>query len=170
MRIRRAIPDDAAALADFARAAFVATFGHIYRPADLATFLAGSYGADIQHGEITAPDRLTLVGEDGRGFVGYAQAGPLGLPFHPGVRRAAELKRLYLHADVFGAGLADRLMDGVEAWARGRGVEDLYLGVWALNARARAFYRRRGFTVVGRYIFRVGAHEDDERIMRRALG
>ena len=56
------------------------------------------------------------------------------------------------------------------ARARARAVEDIYLGVWALNARAQRFYRRHGFEIVGRYVFRVGAHEDDERIMRRALG
>ncbi len=170
MRVRNAREEDAAGLAALARDTFVATFGHIYKPADLATFLAASYGADIQQAEILAPDRLTLVAEDGARLVAFAQAGPLGLPIDPGARRAAELKRLYLCPEFFGAGLADRLMAGVEAWARARAVEDIYLGVWALNARAQRFYRRHGFEIVGRYVFRVGAHEDDERIMRRALG
>lgn len=158
------------ALAQIAQETFLATFGHLYRPQDLAIFLAQSYGPEIQRAEIAAPDRLTLVAEDEGRFAGFAQAGPLGLPIDPVGRRAVELKRLYLRADYFGAGLADRLMAGVESWARSTGADELYLGVWAENGRAQKFYRRHGFEVVGRYVFRVGAHEDDERIMRRSLG
>jgi ribosomal protein S18 acetylase RimI-like enzyme len=169
MRIRSARQEDAACVAELARDTFVATFGHIYSSDDLATFLAASYSPEIQRAEICASDRLTLVAEDRSRLVAFAQAGPLGLPIDPGARRAAELKRLCLQSAFFGTGIADGLMAGVEAWARARAVEDLYLGVWALNGRAQRFYRRHGFEIVGRYIFRVGADEDDERIMRRAL-
>ncbi|MDH5256016.1 MAG: hypothetical protein OEW72_08895, partial [Gammaproteobacteria bacterium] len=39
---RRATPGDAVALAGLARETFVETFGHLYRPADLAAFLEKS--------------------------------------------------------------------------------------------------------------------------------
>lgn len=44
-----------------------------------------------------------------------------------------------------GRGLADRLMAGVEDWARGKGFRLLGLDVFANNQRARAFYRRLGY-------------------------
>jgi GNAT superfamily N-acetyltransferase len=48
-----------------------------------------------------------------------------------------------------GAGVADALLDGVIAWARGVG-QTLQLDVHADNPRAIAFYRRRGFVATGR--------------------
>lgn len=44
-----------------------------------------------------------------------------------------------------GQGVADRLMAGVEDWAREMGFRLLGLDVFANNARARAFYRRLGY-------------------------
>jgi hypothetical protein len=40
IRLRPAVPEDAAALGQLAADAFVAAFGHLYRPEDLAAFLA----------------------------------------------------------------------------------------------------------------------------------
>ena len=36
-------------------------------------------------------------------------------------------------------------------------------------ARARRFYERYGFEEVGKYVFMVGNHADDDRIMRLTL-
>lgn len=44
-----------------------------------------------------------------------------------------------------GQGVARRLMEGVEDWARGKGFRLLGLDVFANNARARAFYARMGY-------------------------
>jgi GNAT superfamily N-acetyltransferase len=44
-----------------------------------------------------------------------------------------------------GMGVAHRLMEAAEDWARGRGYRLLSLDVFADNTRAVAFYERRGF-------------------------
>ena len=49
-----------------------------------------------------------------------------------------------------GTGLAGQMIDGVVGWARGEAALDrLHLHVHEDNARARAFYRRYGFTETG---------------------
>ena len=49
-----------------------------------------------------------------------------------------------------GTGLAGRMLDGVADWARGEaGLDRLHLYVHEDNSRARAFYRRYGFTETG---------------------
>ena len=52
---------------------------------------------------------------------------------------------LALTREAEGQGIADRLMAGVEDWARGMGFRLLGLDVFANNRRARAFYRRLGY-------------------------
>lgn len=48
-----------------------------------------------------------------------------------------------------GRGVADTLLDRVEGWAHERGHPALYLFVHEDNARAIAFYRRRGYGLTG---------------------
>jgi ribosomal protein S18 acetylase RimI-like enzyme len=52
---------------------------------------------------------------------------------------------LALAKEAEGQGVADRLMAGVEDWARGMGFRLLGLDVFANNRRARSFYRRLGY-------------------------
>jgi GNAT superfamily N-acetyltransferase len=52
---------------------------------------------------------------------------------------------LALTKEAEGQGIADRLMSGVEDWARGQGFRLLGLDVFANNKRARAFYQRLGY-------------------------
>jgi GNAT superfamily N-acetyltransferase len=46
-------------------------------------------------------------------------------------------------------GVADALLDRVEAWARAEGHAELYLQVHESNQRAIGFYRRRGYVCTG---------------------
>jgi ribosomal protein S18 acetylase RimI-like enzyme len=45
----------------------------------------------------------------------------------------------------------------------------IQLSVYIDNDRARRFYERYGFAAVGRYHFMVGAHADEDIVMRRTL-
>jgi diamine N-acetyltransferase len=105
------------------------------------------------------------VAERDGALIGYLIGGAMDLPFDTQGRPSACLDRLYLAPEAKGTGLADALMADFLDWGARR---DLYLSVYADNARAIAFYARHGFEIVARYIFWVGSTGDDERIMRRA--
>lgn len=167
VNIRRAGAGDLQALAEIGRATFSETFGHLYPPEDLATFLNSAYGPDYLGSALADPERaLWLVEQDGVA-VGHALAGPCDLP-HPEVHEGSrEVKRLYLRNSVQGGGLGGRLFETVLAWLERDGPQDLWLGVWSDNHGAQRFYRRYGFTLVGEYGFAVGATVDREFIFRR---
>src|SRR5690606_37635558 len=91
--IRRATPDDAAAMSRIATDTFVETFGHLYPPEDLAYFLLNSYSPAAQR-EMLEQDStaMWLLERDGVAL-GHACAGACGLP-HPEVAAGdGELKR-----------------------------------------------------------------------------
>ena len=67
-----------------------------------------------------------------------------------------ELRRIYTLGAAHGTGLGPALMDAVLAEARARGNARLLLGVHPDNRRARRFYERTGFQVVGERAFLVG--------------
>lgn len=164
---RDATPADAEALAAFFRASFTETFGHLYAPADLAAFLAQATKAAMG-AELRDPAFTVRIAEEGDRVAGFAKLGPPSLPIGP-VPRPVELRQLYVGSAWHGRGVASTLMDWVLGEARRRDASDLILSVYIDNHRARRFYDRYGFVDVGRYDFPVGAHIDEDVVMRLEL-
>ena len=50
-----------------------------------------------------------------------------------------------------------------------RFAKELVLSVYVDNHRARRFYERYGFEVVGKYDFMVGSHADEDLILRHFI-
>lgn len=163
---RAARSSDAARLAVVARDSFVETFGHTYRPDDLATFLAESYSPDVQRAELEDPTQRTQLALDAAGdIVGFVTLSRLTVPAERPVQPALELRRLYVVRAWHGRGVAAHLMTWCLDEARAAGAAALYLGVWRHNARAQRFYARYGMRKVGEYLFAVGSHRDEEDIL-----
>jgi ribosomal protein S18 acetylase RimI-like enzyme len=164
---RDATAADATVVAELFERSFVETFGHLYRPEDLAAFL-GQFTLPAWRRELDDPGlRIRLAVAEGVP-AGFAKVGPVGLPVET-AGPAAELRQLYLTRAFHGRGIAQALMTWVLAEARARGAQELFLSVWSGNARAKSFYRRYGFTYVGPYAFMVGEQADEDEIWRLAL-
>jgi|SRR5699024_5790751 len=167
LTIRRATADDAGTLSRLAERTFDETFGHLYPPEDLQAFFDDAYPVDKQRVILSHPDYAVWLLEDDGEAVGHAAAGPCGLP-HPEVAPGdGELKRLYLLESHQGGGWGGRLFDTAMEWLQRDGPCPLWIGVWSENLGAQRFYARRGFEIVGEYIFPVGRARDREFIMRR---
>lgn len=165
---RDATEADAAALAAFAHASWVATFGEgLYAPEDLDAYLNASFGAELQRAQIATPGETYLLAFEGEEIVGYCRMGALDLPVEDA--RGVELHRLYVHERAKGKGVAAALTDQAIAWAKARGASAIYLSVWENNHRAQAFYRRYGFVDHSEWQFMVGRAADRDFIWKLAL-
>jgi len=167
IRYRGATPEDAVLLSRLGAATFVETFGHLYAPENLRAFLEG-HAEERWRAELSDPDLSVRLAEEGGEPAAYCKLGPPSLPFEVAVP-TAELRQLYVLKPWHGAGVAAALMEWALAEARRRGAEQMILSVYIDNHRAWRFYRRYGFEEVGRYVFMVGDHEDDDRILRLKL-
>ncbi len=164
---RGATADDAKSLAALGAMTFTATFGHLYRPGDLAIFLKTHKPEAWARELADAAFAVRIAEADGR-LVGYAKLGPPHLPFEPR-GEAAELRQLYVLDEYKGQGVAHALMDWVIDRARDRRADYLYLSVFTDNHRARRFYEKFGFEAEGTYAFMVGNHADEDIVMRLKL-
>ncbi|SHE79122.1 GNAT family N-acetyltransferase [Thermomonas hydrothermalis] len=166
--IRPAVPDDAATLATLGAATFVEAFGHLYRPEDLQAFLQENHTPAAYAKALADPRYALWLAEDVAGqAIGYAQAGPCGLP-HPDVQpEDGELKRLYVRAGYQSGGVGRALMDAAMAWLLRDGPRTLWVSVWSENFGAQRFYARYGFAFAGEYAFIVGQQRDREFMYRR---
>ncbi|MDP5277741.1 GNAT family N-acetyltransferase [Sphingomonas sp. DG1-23] len=160
---RDATPADLPEIDALFRESFVATFGHLYSPENLATFLA-KFTPEAWGEELAAPGVALRLAEDTQGPIGYCKIGPVTLPVAPGPD-PIELRQLYLRERGKGSGAAQALMDWALDTARARGAATLWLSVYIDNHRAKRFYERYGFVDRGRYAFMVGDHADEDRLM-----
>lgn len=164
---RDATVADAAVVAAIGARTFIATFGHLYSPANLAVFLGGH---TIEHWAATlASDAGVRLAEADGAAIGYARIGPLTFEVDIADRAARQLYQLYVDPPWHGSGVAAALLDWAVGAARTRGAAELWLSVFVDNPRARAFYRRHGFVEVMPYTFMVGDHADDDILCRLAL-
>jgi ribosomal protein S18 acetylase RimI-like enzyme len=164
---RIATAKDSATLEALFRRGFVDTFGHLYRPEDLAAFLS-KVSEEAWRQELADPTLEVRLAEAEGEAVGFAKIGPVSLPVEQ-EGPATELRQLYVMKPWHGAGIAPDLMAWVIERAKMRGATDLFLSVWSENHRARRFYDRYGFTYVGPYAFMVGNQADEDEIMRLRL-
>jgi len=172
--IRRAAAADAAALSRIGRDTFTLTFGHLYPPEDLAAFLDESHSpasyakllADPHYGLWLLEDAAGGEGGNPR-VLGFAVAGPCGLP-HPEVApEDGELKRLYLLPEIQNGGWGARLFAEAIDWLQREGRGRIWISVWSENFGAQRFYARHGFAKVAEYEFPVGRQRDIEFMYRR---
>ena len=164
--VRRASVEDAAELAHVAETTFTETFGHLYPPDDLASFLKSYTPAACL--EILFDPRMAywLLDAEGEAAVGFALAGYCKLPVDNLEPGAGELRQLYVRATHQKTGFGTRLFETALAWLEQR-YSPLYIGVWSNNFGAQRFYGRYGFVKVGEYEFPVGKTIDREFILKR---
>lgn len=166
------MPADAPALAELGAATFVESFGHLYTAEDLHAFLAESHSVQGYSRALANPGYALWLAErparDGSPrAIGYAQAGPCGLPHDDVQPGDGELKRLYLLKSEQNGGVGAALFAQALAWLERDGPRTLWISVWSENFGAQRFYGRHGFEFAGEYAFIVGEQRDREFMYRR---
>lgn len=170
MILRPASEADIPALSRLAVDSFVAKFGDMYRPEDLATFLAEALEEPAVAADLANPDRLYRLAErDGR-LVGFAKLGlTCGFPKHARGAHVMELKQLYTAPDAIGGGIGGALMDWAMAEFAVRGADEVQLSVYSGNEGAHRFYARYSFEKIADITFKVGEQLDPEFLFARML-
>jgi ribosomal protein S18 acetylase RimI-like enzyme len=164
---RPALVHDAAPLASLAARTFTETFGQLYTPQDLQTFLASSR-SEARYLRMLEDARmgLWLALANDEEPIAYAVAGPCKLPVENLEPAAGEMQELYVRSDYHGRQLGTRLLATALDWLSEH-YSPLYVGVWSENLGAQRLYARYGFSKVGEYGFPVGDHVDHEFILKR---
>lgn len=163
MLLRPATLADAPALARLGVDTFVAAFGHLYRPEDLAAFLAEVHDPAAVAAEIAGESCTHRLVEVDGALVAFCKLRhPTKFLKHSDARDPIELAQLYALPGYTGHGIGARLMDWSLEHARAGGHDAVLLSVYAENFGAQRFYRRHGSEKIADITFRVGEHLDPE--------
>lgn len=170
-RLRPALASDAESLSLVAGATLLEAFHAIIPGADLVEHVLRNSSAERFAAWVTdQPATVVILAEHVRtgAPLGYmvATAPDFPLALDPG---DWELRRIYVLAGWHGAGIGPALLEAAVQGARAKGKRRLLLGVHHDNARARRFYERSGFRVIGRRPFPVGATVFDDPVYALTL-
>jgi ribosomal protein S18 acetylase RimI-like enzyme len=139
LTIRRATVEDAMPLGAMHVAAWRETyFPHILSEASFAVVTPEVRGERYVEFLTASPESTWIAVSDGE-IVGHSAV----VTAEPGAPRGLELASIYVLAKAYGTGIGQALLDAA------LGDKEACLWVAVENPRARAFYRRNGFEVVG---------------------
>lgn len=163
---RTAVPSDAAQLLDYLKTVGGET--------DNLTFGADGIPLSVEQEAAlleriaSSPHSRFFLALDGEKIVGNACVDGSG---NPRLRHRRNLAITVLR-DYWGQGIGSGLMERMIAFARESGAELLTLEVRADNARAKALYRKFGFTTFGTFprYFKINGQYFDVECMTRETG
>jgi len=167
VHIHRATQDNASALASLGAATFSETFGHLYPPEDLQTFLTSSHSVDAWTRTLADSSRAVWIATLDETPIGFIAVGACKLPVQNREPNAGEVQQLYVVSQYQKLRVGTRLMDLGLKWLDDQHRSPIYIGVWSENYGAQRFYGRYGFSKVGEYGFPVGKTVDREFIFKR---
>jgi len=172
--IRVATAADASALAELAAATFQLACPPETTAQAVADHLRDVLAERNFDAVLADPDRVVLVAHSGSELHGYTvlafeEPTDADVTAVIGIRPTVELSKCYVLAARHGGGIATALMSATLQAARERGAAGAWLGVNELNARAIRFYRKHGFTEVGRKTFALGGVLENDFVLERAL-
>ena len=169
--LRRAVPADAARLALLGGATFLASFAHDHPGDAIVAHVDKHHSRDWYARLLADPAAAAWILETPLGApVGYALLTPPALDC-PTDKGDLELKRIYLLAGWQSGGWGAKMLGALEAEARARGAERLFLCVYTINEGAQRFYAREGFVDTGhRQTFMVGEVAFEDYILAKPLG
>lgn len=173
IRLRRGTLADAPWLAAFRQRTFRTAYAHLMTDDEIAIYGRRAFDEDVQREELAREGSVVILAVDGEDRLGFCwlHARPVDtVPPCVPERGAVNLARLYVEPDRQSQGIGAQLVEGAVAEARGLGGEMLWLQVWEKNPRAVAFYRRMGFTEIGRAGFPTDPDPECDLVMARWLG
>ena len=169
MIYRKAELADAEQLAEFGARSFVDSYAHVMDRAELEAYVGEHYTPDRMRAEIDDADAACFLALDPE-IVGFAQVRAGNRPeCEMPSATPAELRRIYVERSRHGRGVAAKLLGMVQAEARLRGCDTLWLAVWEINDRAISFYRKSGFSMAGRQGFPIGNEVQTDHVMAKTL-
>ena len=167
--IRKAKPNDAVALAKLAEKTFRDTFGADNSATDMDQHCLEAYGAQIQTLEILDPEIDTFVCEFENQLIAYTQLSWLQAPSCVQAVNPVEIRRFYVNSPWHGQGIAQTMMNRLLEHVTSKNADQIWLGVWEHNPKARRFYQKMGFLEVGDHVFQLGSDPQRDLILSRKV-
>jgi ribosomal protein S18 acetylase RimI-like enzyme len=153
--IRKAVPEDAAILAELGARTFVESHGRSAPQKDIDAYRTEKYTVAVMQEELRDASALYHLIFSDDIPAGYSKI-MLNAPYEGSeYENIAKLERIYILEAFYDRRLGSALFNFNVDLAKEAGQRGIWLYTWKENARAIAFYRHKGFVINGSHDFRL---------------
>jgi ribosomal protein S18 acetylase RimI-like enzyme len=174
-RLSRADATQVEAVRQIARATYFDAFAALNTPEDMQLYLDTAFHPEKLRADLSEATNFYWLLEKEGVVIGYIKlqsdfdTSDPSIPRPVLEKRSILLERFYLDARWHGSGLAQAMMNFCLLFSKRLNFQILWLGVWQLNQRALAFYRKWNFEIAGSHVFMMGQDAQADYWMLRDL-
>lgn len=143
------------------------TFGADNTEANMKAYLDQTYNRESLARELDEPMSWNYLAILGTRLVGFMRLRQTAEVVHLLGTNTLELQRLYVETSMKGKGIGTVLMEEALRFAKARGFDWIWLGVWERNFAAQEFYRKWGFERFSEHVFQMGDDPQIDWLLRR---
>ncbi|MFT3885107.1 MAG: GNAT family N-acetyltransferase [Flavobacteriales bacterium] len=169
IRIRRVDLSDIDRLQAIGRETFAETFSRWNTAENLDNYLKEGFGRAKLAAELNTEESRFYFAELDGDAIGYLKVNAGRSQTELQDEKALEIERIYVLKAHQGRKVGQLLHDKAIAVAKQLKAGYVWLGVWENNPKAIGFYRKNGFIEFGKHLFKLGADEQVDLLMRREL-
>jgi ribosomal protein S18 acetylase RimI-like enzyme len=169
MEITKAILSDLKELQTLSRKAFFETLSSGNTEENMHEYLDMEFAEEKIKRELSNPDSEFYLAKENHAPIGYLKINFGKAQTELKEAKGMEVERIYVLKELHGKNVGQLLFDKVLEIAKAKNMDYLWLGVWEKNPRAIRFYEKNGFVQFGTHIFKVGADEQTDVMMRKSF-
>jgi diamine N-acetyltransferase len=169
IKILEVTQNDIFRLQKISRETFFETFADGNTEENMRKYLEDSFSIEKLTDELTNKDSKFYFAELNNTIIGYLKVnfGPSQTELND--NKALEIERIYVLREFQGKKVGQLLYEKAISIATLANAEYVWLGVWEENPKAISFYKKNGFTVFDKHIFKLGDDEQTDLMMKLQL-
>jgi ribosomal protein S18 acetylase RimI-like enzyme len=148
---------------------FYETFASDNSEEDMQKYLSESFSDNKVKEELSNKDSLFFIAWEDNDPIGYLKVNVGNAQTELQDPLALEIERIYVKATHHGKRIGQLLYDQAIEIAQQTNKKSIWLGVWEKNPKAIRFYEKNGFVAFDKHIFKMGADEQTDIMMRKTL-
>jgi len=169
--LKIATSEDAPMVAGIGRETFYETWREVNTEEDMQLYLKDAFDEEkIRTDIVNTRINLFLVAADQARAIGYVKMRRDRTYDEFKNEKAIEIERIYVRKEFQEQKIGTMLMDRCIAIAKSENNRWLWLAVNDENEKAIKFYQKYGFKVFGTKKFKLGTAEDEDFLMKLAIG
>jgi ribosomal protein S18 acetylase RimI-like enzyme len=169
IEIRKVTLNDIKALAQIGKQTFEETFSDTNSADNMAKYLEEGFSVDKLTEEVRNIASQFYFATLNEQVIGYLKLNTVSAQTEALDDEALEIERIYVLAAYHGQKVGQILFNKAMQVAQERKTPFVWLGVWEKNPRAIRFYEKNGFVAFDKHVFKLGADEQTDIMMKMIL-
>ncbi len=164
--IRKITLADLEQLRSLAVQTFTEAFSSLNTEENMRQYLSEAFSSEKLMEELNSPGSEFYFAAVNEEIAGYLKVNTGEVQTELAGQNGLEIERIYVLQKFQGQKIGQKLFEMALQIAKQQKCSYLWLGVWEKNLKAIQFYRKNGFEVFDKHIFKLGDDEQTDLMMR----